>query len=541
MKDDVVAARAQAFTVTIDIYEFSKQPGDKQWVWYKTLQTVTNTVLTELGIEIAKDVEGSVFWSPGGDGGTISVIKGGAAVAMQFAVRTAAELNNKPDGTAPNKFDVRIGIDKGSVHIGLDLNGSPNVWGTAINNSHRIAAACDPGQVLASESFIEELRSQTHGMDAYIDRVYLDKKRSQKRLAKHGQFFGVVNVHHAGEKVGRPVSGDNSIHVADFEEPFNQMVASYRAYLQEAINAKVGIWTLLLSRKLFDMGALSKLELFDYVSRVSLHGEEHDANNPRDPFFSRFGSSELKDMMYEGRFRKLSAGSELCKIGDSGDELYILARGRLEIYDSHGLVATREPGSVVGEMALVEAGYLRLCENNPKRTARMAAKKDEDVTLFAVPYSAIRLAANSSNEILPALVRSYSEKQKENAVKESRCFGSLRKEEKIFIHSEGTLTGLWPASTKAITCTTECLVICCHGKVTVEGAKETATIRGQMGNVMQSVWVPNRAGIAQRVVIRTDVPSEVLLWHGPNWRDWLQSTPSRNLRAVFAEVCDGTV
>src|SRR5205807_5101479 len=128
-------------------------------------------------------------------GGTLSIVKGGAAAAMRAALQTAAALKKWPADLPPgSRFEITIGIDRGGVHIGWDLNGCPNIWGDAINFSNRISSACYPGQILASASFIDELRSETTELDLYIDKKYLEDKRSQMRLAKHGHPLKVVNL-----------------------------------------------------------------------------------------------------------------------------------------------------------------------------------------------------------------------------------------------------------------------------------------------------------------------------------------------------------
>jgi class 3 adenylate cyclase len=528
----------QAYTVTVNIAEFSKQTGERQWRWYSALKGAMSKALGELQIAVATNTDGKVFWSPGNDGGTLTIVRGGAALALRFAALTAGEVNRAAEDRAAEPFGIRVGIDKGQVHIGIDLNAGPNVWGTAINNSHLIASTCAPGQVLASDGFVDELLRQTGDLNDYIDRGYLEKRQPLKRLAKHGQFFAVVNVHHAGERVGLPAWSETPVHVADFEGPFAQMLGDYRHYLTEAVRAKSGIWTLMLARKLHDLRALTTEELLKkYVLFVSAE-EKDDAAHLPDPFFSCFPAHELHDVLLQGTFQNLEPGRELCKVGDRGQELYVIAHGRLEISDAHGVVAVREPGSIVGEMALVEAGYLEMCVTNPKRTARMVAAKDRHATLFAIPYDAIRRAAKSSKEILQALVTSYSKRQKENALREARCFQDLRPDDRAFLRAVGDLKGLRPGTEWSDEGPPDCLIVCCHGKIVVERGGNSRSLRGHAGGPMESVWLPGYGAPAQRLTVKTETASEFLFWSRPNWRKWLESSTNRNLRGYFAEVCD---
>jgi hypothetical protein len=115
-------ASPQAFTVTVDINDFSKQTVNLQRDWYNHLKAIIAHVLKNRGIRVAKTAGGDAFWSPGGDGGTLSIINGGAEIAARYALDVAAELKKrefikKPEiGDKPEKFDpfeITIGIDRG--------------------------------------------------------------------------------------------------------------------------------------------------------------------------------------------------------------------------------------------------------------------------------------------------------------------------------------------------------------------------------------------------------------------------------------------
>jgi CRP-like cAMP-binding protein len=62
---------------------------------------------------------------------------------------------------------------------------------------------------------------------------------------------------------------------------------------------------------------------------------------------------------------QLAPGDFLFKEGDSGEEMYLLLEGEIEIFLGDFVIETAEPGTLIGEMALIE--------DNP-RTAHAVAK-----------------------------------------------------------------------------------------------------------------------------------------------------------------------
>jgi CRP-like cAMP-binding protein/class 3 adenylate cyclase len=529
------AASPQAFTVTVDINDFSKKTVNLQRDWYHHLKAIIVDVLKSLGIRVAKTTRGDAFWSPGGDGGTLSIITGGAEIAARYALGVAAELKKrefikKPEirGKPPEEFEpfeITIGIDRGQVHVGRDVNNSPNVWGNAINDSNRICSTCEPGQILASKGFVNDLREQTDTLNAVIGKL------PQRRLGKHGKSFEVVNLYDEKTKAGQFVSGEIPVHVADFEAPFEQMETNYLDHLRDVVENQSGLWTLLLARRLFDLGKLNKLEFNSYVRKVSRDGARDNINSPRDPFFSSFGKVGLQTMMHEGKFQRFPHEGKVCREGDIGNDLYIIARGRLDILVGGTVILTRETGHMVGEMALVEPGSLTLRSGNPTRTAGMTARGA--VTLFAIPYDAIRNAAKRGKDVRVAFVTSYCERQKETATKKAVCFQELEPKEIEFIRSEGEIKGILPGKPKNIVCETKYLIVCCHGSVTVQKGLHSRTVRRRVDGSMEAVWVGHLSSSStERLAINSDVPSEILVLGGEDWNEWIRGSDDLELRLM---------
>ena len=84
--------------------------------------------------------------------------------------------------------------------------------------------------------------------------------------------------------------------------------------------------------------------MFEFLKKVDL--------------FAGLPKEDLLQICREAEERRLVAGEVLCKEGEPGDEAYVIQEGRLEVVkESDGrevLLAVRESGEVIGEMALLE-------------------------------------------------------------------------------------------------------------------------------------------------------------------------------------------
>lgn len=66
-------------------------------------------------------------------------------------------------------------------------------------------------------------------------------------------------------------------------------------------------------------------------------------------------------------YQSFLAGAVIIKKGEPGDVMYIVREGTVEVRDGNRLLDTVEPGGVVGEVALIDAG---------ERSASVIAKTD---------------------------------------------------------------------------------------------------------------------------------------------------------------------
>lgn len=70
-------------------------------------------------------------------------------------------------------------------------------------------------------------------------------------------------------------------------------------------------------------------------------------------FFSGFAESDLRRIAELADSRTVEAGAVLMEQGRVGLECYVIRSGRARVFVGDEYVATLEPGSMVGEMALV--------------------------------------------------------------------------------------------------------------------------------------------------------------------------------------------
>jgi signal-transduction protein with cAMP-binding, CBS, and nucleotidyltransferase domain len=91
------------------------------------------------------------------------------------------------------------------------------------------------------------------------------------------------------------------------------------------------------------------------------------------------------------------AGSMLTQQGAPGSEFFILLEGEVEVFQGGRVVATRGPGSPLGETALLESGprTATLLAKTPVSTL-VSDRREFDQLLFEVPKVSERLRALSA-------------------------------------------------------------------------------------------------------------------------------------------------
>ena len=116
------------------------------------------------------------------------------------------------------------------------------------------------------------------------------------------------------------------------------------------------------------------------------------------PLFAELGEDDLRRVAEHSTTVVLGPGDRLFEEGDEGDTAYVITRGSIEITKrSSGRdvrLATRRPGEVIGEMALLQ---------DARRSA--SARAGEEVELISIPRAEIDELLSTSADAVRALFR----------------------------------------------------------------------------------------------------------------------------------------
>lgn len=117
-----------------------------------------------------------------GDGAAICISDPEEALFACLAMQSAFVGDN----SIPNfKFEVRIGINLGSVKLIKDLNGNLNAVGDGINVAQRVMSFAGPNQILVSRSFFEVASSLS---DEYQHLFSYEGVRTDKHVKEHSVY-----------------------------------------------------------------------------------------------------------------------------------------------------------------------------------------------------------------------------------------------------------------------------------------------------------------------------------------------------------------
>lgn len=91
------------------------------------------------------------------------------------------------------------------------------------------------------------------------------------------------------------------------------------------------------------------------------------------PFFEGFAEEDLQRVLQLGERVQATAGTVLVDQGDTGTYCFVIVSGQASVYVRGEHVATSGPGSMVGEMALID---------HRPRTATVVADTDMELLRF---------------------------------------------------------------------------------------------------------------------------------------------------------------
>jgi CRP/FNR family transcriptional regulator, cyclic AMP receptor protein len=118
----------------------------------------------------------------------------------------------------------------------------------------------------------------------------------------------------------------------------------------------------------------------------------------RAPLFEGLSKKELAEIARVTEDLEVPAGKVLCKEGDTGQEFFVIVKGKIEVSRKGKPIAARGGGDFVGEIALLE---------DTKRTATVTATTPLHVFVLTRQDFRRLVAANPSVErkVMQALAR----------------------------------------------------------------------------------------------------------------------------------------
>ncbi len=108
------------------------------------------------------------------------------------------------------------------------------------------------------------------------------------------------------------------------------------------------------------------------------------------PFFRDFNASELEEVANLGNKIEAEVGAELTDQGRFGDVCYVIVEGTANVVMNGEYVATVGPGSMVGEMALLE--------HRPRNASVIAEQEMVLVAFTTKDFRAMLDRSPSANE-----------------------------------------------------------------------------------------------------------------------------------------------
>ncbi|MEE8408088.1 MAG: Stp1/IreP family PP2C-type Ser/Thr phosphatase [Myxococcota bacterium] len=101
--------------------------------------------------------------------------------------------------------------------------------------------------------------------------------------------------------------------------------------------------------------------------------EQRIAILKRIPFFAHLNYNELVKVVGLTQLRKVSEGADFITEGDTGDELYVVLAGEVDVVKGNEVIVSLKAGAHIGEMALID---------NAPRSATVRAKSETNLLVM---------------------------------------------------------------------------------------------------------------------------------------------------------------
>ena len=168
-----------ASSVFLDLVGFSKLPTTAQVQAKDQFNTTLRLVLAELGR--------SDYWVRDLGDGALIICPHSPEHALFVALKVHEEFLARSLLPGLPALKLRIGLNLGVVKTNMDLEGRANFLGDGINATQRVMDFAQPGQILASRSFVDAI--------AFLHADYADMfLEPQARQDKHGRTHDVYAV-----------------------------------------------------------------------------------------------------------------------------------------------------------------------------------------------------------------------------------------------------------------------------------------------------------------------------------------------------------
>jgi CheY-like chemotaxis protein len=132
------------------------------------------------------------------------------------------------------------------------------------------------------------------------------------------------------------------------------------------------------------------------------------------PIFKMLGKESINFIVERLKFKTFDSEETICKVGDPGDEMFIIISGKVDIViypegDKGQVVATLGPGDYFGEMALLtgEPRSASVITNGPVEAFALQ-QKDFDVILERYPSISLSMGKIVSKRLSETLKKSSS-------------------------------------------------------------------------------------------------------------------------------------
>lgn len=167
--------------VFVDIVGFSLKTVQGQRQAIATLNRIVREAVAHEGVR-----DRSRLLLPTGDGVCVALLNVTTpSIHVRIAMEILRRLDEHSAQAGSNAFQLRVGVNSGTDHLIDDINGRPNVAGTAINLAQRIMSSADPNQIMAGRPVYDDLAG---------DEDYADWFREHDAVVKHDQRHTIYQI-----------------------------------------------------------------------------------------------------------------------------------------------------------------------------------------------------------------------------------------------------------------------------------------------------------------------------------------------------------